>query len=275
MGCTEQHQACTMDQCTPLLGFNPVQEYIATNIALTPTQNVTLDRVLNAAAEAVVQNIVETLAYVTSPVLALDKRMLEFHTISLPLPKDQWKTEVAYWQSISLAQLQRTIVEYGTGQIAAQPQYLLPPSTDAEKWLCQNLMIRSTVFKSFSVLALSLIILIGVAVILLSLTIEQVAAWLWRRLGRGDAAGDIWRDHDMLGEQVWRTKIQRNQTRQCSKESPEYLARIDSLPSYFQENTQAYLSDEIRRLKRASSQALSEEDCERFLVIARAYESRI
>lgn len=274
LACTEQHQVCTIDQCTPLLGYSQVQESVATNIALTPSQNVTFDRVMNAAAEAVIETIVDTLAYVTSPVLALDKRMSESHTISLPLPNDQWKTEIAYWQSISLAQLQRTIVEYGTGQIAAQPQYLLPPSTNSGKWLCQNLMIRSTVYGSFSVLALSLILWIGLAVILLSLTTEQVAAWLWRRLGRGDGAGEIWRDHDMLGEQVWRTKIQ-NYARSFSKNSPATVARTDSLPLYFQGETQAYLSNEIRKMRRASSQALSEEDCEKLLVIARAYETQI
>lgn len=259
MGCTEQHQFCTLDECTPLLGFGPVQDYLEANIALSPEQNITLDRVMRAAAMASIQEIAPTLAYVSAPLLALDKRISEHHTVSLPLPNDQWKKEVEYWQSISLAQLQRTIVEYGTGQIAAQPKYLLQPSTDAEKWICQNLMIRSTVYQSFNILALSLILVAGLSIILLSLWIEEAAAWLWRRLGRDDAAGEIWKDHDMLGEQEWRSKI-------------------PSDPSGGQQQTSAYSSwpwdDDGKAKRRVSSRALSLEDSER-LFIARAYESWI
>jgi hypothetical protein len=207
MGCTEQHQFCTLDKCTPLLGFGPVQDYLEANIALSPAQSITLERVLMAAEKASIQQIPPTLAYVSAPLLALDRRVSEHHTVSLPLPNDQWKREIEYWQSISLAQLQRTIVEYGTGQIAAQTKYLLPPSTDAERWICQNLMIRSTVYQSFRILALSLILITGLSVILLSLWIEEVGAWLVRRLGRDGAAGEIWKDHDMLGEQEWRTRM--------------------------------------------------------------------
>jgi hypothetical protein len=207
MGCTEQHQFCTMETCTPLLGFGPVQDYLEAHVKLSPAQNITLDRVMGAVAMASIQEIAPTLAYVSAPLLALDKRISGHHTVSLPLPNNQWKKEVEHWQSISLAQLQRTIVEYGTGQIAAEPKYLLPPSTDAEKWICQNLMIRSTVYQSFNILALSLILVAGLSIILLSLWVEEAAAWLWRRLGRDDTAGEIWKDHDMLGEQEWRTRI--------------------------------------------------------------------
>ena len=260
MGCTEQHQFCTVEKCTPLLGFLPVQDYLAANIALSPAQNITLDRVLRAAVMASIQNIPPTLAYVSAPLLALDKRVTAHHTVSLPLPKDQWKQEVQYWQSISLAQMQRTMVEYGTGQIAAETKYLLPPSTDAEKWICQNLMIRSTVYQSFRILALSLILITGLSVILLSLWIEEVGAWLVRRLGRDGAAGEIWKDHDMLGEQEWRRRL------------------VSSDACADQQQTSTYASwpwdEKVKEKRRISSQALSLEDSER-LFIARAYESWI
>ena len=260
MGCTEQHQFCTVEKCTPLLGYLAVQDYLAANIALSPVQNITLDRVLNAVAMASIENIASTLAYVSAPLLALDKRMSEKHTVSLPLPKDQWKQEVEYWQSISLAQLQRTIVEFGTGQVAAQTKYLLPPSTDAQRWICQNLMIRSTVYQSFRILALSLILITGLSVILLSLWIEEVGAWLVRRLGRDGAAGEIWKDHDMLGEQEWRARLESR------------VACAD------QQQTSTYSSwpwdEKVKEKRRISSQALSLEDSER-LFIARAYESWI
>lgn len=122
--------------------------------------------------------IVDTFTVVSVPLLAGAKTLTESHTISLPLPVDQLKHKLEYWQNISLAQLQRAIVQYGTSQISARPQNLLPPSTDAEKWICQNLMIRSTAYQSFSILILSLIAMVGLPVILLSLWIEADAAWL-------------------------------------------------------------------------------------------------
>lgn len=189
-----------------------MQDYLEVHIKLSPAQNITLDRVMRAVAMTSIQAIAPTLAYVSVSLPALDKRLSEHHTVSLPLPNDQWKKEVEYWQSISLAQLQHTIVEYGAGQISAEPKHLLPPSTDAEKWICQNLMIRSTVYQSFNILALSLIFMAGLSIILLSLWVEEVAAWLWRRLRRNDTAGAIWKDHDMLGEQAWRTQIPQDAT---------------------------------------------------------------
>ena len=273
LGCTEQHQLCTVEQCTPLLGFGQVQDYIEAKMNPNPVQNITLDRLMAAVGDASLGQITNILAYINDPVLAIDQRISESHTISLPLPNDQWKKEAEYWQVVSLAQLQRTIVEYGTGQIAAQPQYLIPASTDAEKWICQNLMIRSTVYQSFSILALSLIVLVGLAVILLSFTIEQVSTWLSRRLGRGDATSESWKDHDMLGEQLWRTKVL--DSAHAGGESDE--AEKENLPPSRRSRSgspASSIDDTTKVLRRVSSQALSLEDSER-LLISRAYDSWI
>ena len=95
-------------------------------------------------------------------------------------------------------------MEYDTGQIAAQTDYILPPQADGDRWICDNLMIRGTAYQSFSVLALALIVGFGTLVIFLSLNIENLASWIQVRLNKGWAGRESWDDHDMLGLQLWR-----------------------------------------------------------------------
>ena len=205
LGCTEQHQVCTSNgKCSPLLGFDQVQNFISSNIPLTVRQNVTLDRILRAVTASSMREVVESLAVSSTPMLAITATASESSTLSLWLPPYQWQVEANYWHSVAMAQFQRIFVEYGTGQIAAQTDYLLPPQTDAERWICENLMIRGTTYQSFSVLALALIVGVGTLVILLSLNIENLASWIRTRMKKSWAGRESWDDYDMLGLQQWR-----------------------------------------------------------------------
>ena len=109
---------------------------------------------------------------------------------------------------LAMAHLQRLMAEYGTGQIAAQTKYLSPPQTDNERWLCENLMINSTAFRSFSVLKLTIIGIAASIIIILSSTIESIVSWLQLKTNRGIHAREMWLDHDMLGPQLWKKEME-------------------------------------------------------------------
>jgi hypothetical protein len=152
--------------------------------------------------------VIEGLKISNAPMLAINLTAAESSTLSLVLPPNQWELEAEYWYSIAMAQLQRTIVEYGTGQIAANTKYILPPATDGDRWFCQNLMIKGTAFQSFSILALAVVLAVGTLIIVLSLSIEALASCFQKRLGSGSARMKIWDDHDMLGPQLWRRRFE-------------------------------------------------------------------
>jgi hypothetical protein len=297
LACTEQHQYCANPQtCTPLLGYSQAAQHLTSFIPMTPNQNITLNRLLSAVTAASLLEIADTFTAFSVPLLAGSKTLSESHTISLPLPSDQWKAELAYWQSISLAQLQRSMILYGTGQIAARPEYLLKPSTEAERWLCENLMIRSTVFQNFSVCALGALLGIGLVVIGLSLWIEGVAEWVDKRFGRrtkrlegeGAVTGLEWKDHDMLGEQAWRGRIARAEAGSEVEEVADGRDRLsttmpmpmrslsqDTIPPPYSDGKEEVgvrieQHSSLQPSRGISSQPLSREECER-LGVERAY----
>lgn len=209
VGCTEQHQVCTTGRkCTSLLGFDQVQDSVMSKFNLTTNQNVTLDRIMRAVTASSMREVIEGLKISNAPMLAINLTATASSTLSLVPPPHQWELEADYWYSIAMAQLQRTIVEYGTGQIAANTKYILPPATNGDRWFCQNLMIQGTAFQSFSVLALTLVLVVGTLIVVLSLTIEALASYIQKRLNRGSAGMKIWDDHDMLGPQLWRRRFE-------------------------------------------------------------------
>ena len=205
IGCTEQHQFCTKGGiCTPFSGViqlegikaNKTDPFIS---VLSLEQQAAFDRILKAAEFSTIPATVPSLALTSTPLLAMSAVANGGTVLSLPLPNYQWQKELEYWQSIAMAQLQRVVVQWGTGQIAAQPQYLVhPPPDKSDQWFCKNVMILSTVYQSFNVLALGLIIGCGGLVILISLTIEDTAAWVERRAWKITLQRDVWDEDDML-----------------------------------------------------------------------------
>jgi hypothetical protein len=209
LGCTEKHQLNTSSgMSTPLLGFDQVQDFVSSHLNLTANQMVILDRLMRSATASSMKRVVEGLAVSSTPMLAINSAVSESSTLSVAIPSYQWQLEAKYWHSVAMALFQRTFVEYGTGQVAAQPAYILPPPTASDRWFCENLMIRGTAYQSFSVIALILIVGIGSFIILVSLNIESLAGAIQTRLGRGLAGRDMWEDHDMLGLQHWRREFE-------------------------------------------------------------------
>lgn len=206
IACKEQHQFCThLGQCTALLGFDQVQNNETFNDALNPHQNATFDRVIRAVAASRLGQMLQFLQRTTTPMLASNHTASGSSglTVSQPLPNDQWHLELNYWHSISMAQLQRTVVQWATGQIAPEPQYvnyLLRPEEERDKWFCENLIIPSDAFQSFSVVSIVLLIAFGTFVIIAGLTIRSMTMFIRKHIGR-PVSRDDWDRHAMLGLQ--------------------------------------------------------------------------
>ncbi len=265
LACTEQHQFCTSrGECTPLLGFYQVQDVASFNSALTAKQNVTNDRILRAATASSLREVVGALALTANPMLALNSTAVESHTLSLPLPSNQWQLEVDRWHAIVMAHFQRTFVEWETGQIAAQTQYLMPPSTAADSWICQNLMLRGTGYQSFSVLALTLIVGFGTLIITISLTIENLASCVQKRFSRGSTGRTMWDDHEMLRLQESGDLAHQLPSRHSSSSTPEPFQKSGQSLELAITPQSLGLQKTLRHsgegLKRSSSQALPPAD---------------
>jgi hypothetical protein len=207
LGCTEQHRFCSSNHsCTEFGGFDQIQNNATFNAGLSPHQNVTFDRVLRALAYSGLRNVVMQLETTTTPMLASNVSMSgkSGAVVSTGLPDKQWMLEVNYWHSIAMAKLQRQILQWATGEIAAEPQYvqyLLPPTEEPDKWFCKNFMVQSVVYQSFSLLAIILIVIFGTLAIVVSLTIENLAALL-RKCFRKSPPRESWDHFDMLGDRT-------------------------------------------------------------------------
>ena len=198
LGCVEQHKFCTSaGLCTDYLGFDQVQNNSTFNLALTGNQNATFDRMLRAATETTLGRVVEGLGVTSTPIVAAQALAVGNAVVSLSLPDDQWKLELDFWHSIAMAELQRTIVQWGTGQIAAEAQFLLKPETEQDKWFCGNVAVPSTVYQSFNMVAIILIVAFGTLIITISLNIERIAHLIRRCLGKA-APRKAWDHDDML-----------------------------------------------------------------------------
>lgn len=211
LGCIEQHKLCTSNHvCTPYLGFDQVQNVDFFNAVLNARQGVTMDRLLRAVTGGSMREIVGQLAITNTPLLASNASAIGSRVISMGLPPDQWKLEVQNWHSIAMAQIQRTVAQWSTGQIAAEVRFLERPQTTEDKWFCQNLIIPSVVYQSFSIMAIILILIFGTLVIVISMNIQRLALLVHRCFKR-KAPKKNWDLDDMLRlpgirESIWKPR---------------------------------------------------------------------
>ena len=201
LACTEQHQFCnTKDgSCTPLLGWGQVQDVDLYRTGLSARQNVTFDRMVRAADASSIAQITTSLAEARPPLLASAQAAVQSTAMSLHLPSNQWQVELRNWYVIALAQFQRTLMQWGTGDVAPSPQsQLVRPQTEPDSWFCDNMVIPSARHQSFSVIRLILIGVAGTAVIMISWNIENLTTWIRIRCGKDLTSKQIWDEDDML-----------------------------------------------------------------------------
>ena len=199
LGCIEQHNFCTGNNlCTGFAGFDQVQNVPGFNAALTPRQSTTFDRLLRAVSLSGLKQISENLALTTTPLTASNATYTgsSGDVLSSGLPQNQWTLELRYWHSIAMAHLQRTVFQWATGQIAAEPQYvqyLMPPRSASDVWFCKNMVVQSSIYQSFNLVAVILIVTLGTLTIIAGLNKEKLATLMSRYFKKSEPSHS-WED---------------------------------------------------------------------------------
>ncbi|EUC40139.1 hypothetical protein COCMIDRAFT_109565 [Bipolaris oryzae ATCC 44560] len=113
------------------------------------------------------------------------------------LPNNQWELELEHWFKITLADIQRAILDQATGPTDPRAaSFHSPPKTAAARTICNSQKIRSDSYTSFNVLGLIIIFSIGGLIILISACLPLVTARLQR--SRNPFASLEWISNDTL-----------------------------------------------------------------------------
>lgn len=206
VACTEQYQVCNQTsrsgapgpaECTELMGFlglliDPVG---TESLTWNSHQQESLNRMLQAAADSWLPLMLGGLSQRDPPLLA--RRLIQ-DVVGLHLPDDQWKQEAEYWQVLSMVNMQRAVIEYATGQFAARTSYINNTYSPAQRWLCDNQIIRGTNYLSFNFVGVMLVISLTVLVAILGLSIEHLLEKVHLRWCPDSAMSKGWRRTEML-----------------------------------------------------------------------------
>ena len=179
LACIDQHQFCNPSngKCTPLsgnlqvpthlpeLGLNDAQASTAITMELTISFLNTYYSVHSRGSNALRAS--ETLD----------------QGIQIPLPDNQWMTEVSTWFAVSMAKLQQRIVQYATGpSYVPEGLTLVGPENIYQERVCNNTKIQSqSGTTSFSVLGVSIILIVGSVLIFTSLVLSNVMGFIRRK----------------------------------------------------------------------------------------------
>ncbi|KAH6867596.1 hypothetical protein B0T10DRAFT_534170 [Thelonectria olida] len=180
MVCTDQYQLCNPKRqtpiCTPLTAGFQLKDYIS-HIQLNPTQNATASLIvaLNGAA-----GITSSLGGRGAGALLASNKVTRH--IQGFLPSNQWATEIENWFAISLTKLQYALAEYPTGPTSPLTENLAlkAPRTPEGQRLCRSMKVPNPgEYKSFGVLALVLVFIVGGMVIITSVTLEPITKYIY------------------------------------------------------------------------------------------------
>lgn len=144
LGCTERYQFCNpnpnfkMDSsCTPLTGI-----FTATAAADALWRTNEQRKIFNISSNAILSDADGLYEMVSvTGISSLIARHSLFVGVQDQLPNNQWQLEVENWYGATLADLQRTTVEYVTGP--NDPvifRYLQRPQTGEEHLMCRSLV---------------------------------------------------------------------------------------------------------------------------------------
>ena len=180
LGCRERFQFCNPNlpgnsSCTPLTSSRQ-----AFQLGFQLWQDLTQQAYFNWSTSFFNIGIDTTVSIIGTA--ALQSRNTLSDGIQWFIPDNQWELEVENLFKVSLASLQRSVVDQAMGP--ADPA-LLPmlkrPNTPEEQKVCANQKIRSYSYASINVLGLVIIFAIGGLIIVMSFALPIIVRWIQKR----------------------------------------------------------------------------------------------
>ncbi|KAK1760049.1 hypothetical protein QBC47DRAFT_333883 [Echria macrotheca] len=183
LGCTEEYQFCANDQCTPLAGLYSTDPG---PLGLTTQQEAVYKVVWKSAWAATLYFI----AFFLRDGVLLSRRQVHPSLISAPVAADQWVQEAENMHNLSMAIIQRRVVEYSRPPnfnirpgVGTQ-QFIVPPPTEAERDICHNVKTRNPAYRSFNLVPLLAILVGGILIMAVNLALPRIVFGL-RRIRQG------------------------------------------------------------------------------------------
>jgi hypothetical protein len=195
LACTEQHQFCNPNlstnatNCTPLQSIDWFVDHQYRFLKQQETNILQYTLYQDSIANVIVLSALGSrwgsiISVLESAVLADN---LASNQVSLPLPPNQWILEASNWFSITLANLQNSIVNTATGPSGTNAQYTygLSSNDTGLAYFCRNQIVQRQGYTNFSLLAIGTIFFIGGGIIVVSMFLESLVGWLQIRFGHG------------------------------------------------------------------------------------------
>lgn len=183
LGCIERYQFCNPNvsansSCTTLGGIMQAVQG-APQLYQDEAQRAHL-KWSASAIKYMAAGLTEVFGYLGTA--ALQSRSTLSQGMQSALPGNQWELEVESWFKLTMADLQRSILEQATGPTEpAIRQFLVRPNTTEERQVCANQKIRSDSFTSFNILGLTIIFALGGLITLLSFVLPMAVERVQRR----------------------------------------------------------------------------------------------
>lgn len=180
LACAEQHQFCnpTNGICTPLSGAFQVVTDLPVLLDLNDAQASTAGIMYLTFIYLNLYNSVNSRG--SSALRASETLDQNFQ---IPLPDNQWMTEVSTWFAVMMAKLQQRTVQYAIGSSYVPEGLTLEgPANRYQENICNNTKIQSpSGTTSFSVLGVSIILIVGSVLLLTSLVLSTVMGFIRRK----------------------------------------------------------------------------------------------
>jgi len=186
LACVEEHELCnpTLSGSARCSKFTPAVYNTGhfTTLQFNPSQNATAIRL----GVSILNTDLSNIAWMLSQPILASKTILG-STQYGQLPKNQWRSEVGRWFSISLNVIQTGLVEFVTGPSNSRlTQYVTKiDGTDAAAD-CKQQRIRNVAgVRNFNIVAVVIVVALGLVMIVVGLSIDTIIGWVENRLKRG------------------------------------------------------------------------------------------
>lgn len=186
LGCNVQYQMCTRLGCSQPSGLSA--------ISYTKEDNPDLSENELAVVQLVWKAIWGTQLHFSNLILRsallLANNYIWAALNSATLPSNQWQNEMLNWHNVSLALLQRRIVEFASPvQVQVRPgvtslNYVHPPQTSGLQDLCNGVRARKSGYSQFNMLGLMLTLVIGFVILVTQWSLPFIVGKYQHRNGK-------------------------------------------------------------------------------------------